>query len=104
MSLMATRYEHIVVGEDKVPVISSTTTKVVELVIETMAYGWSPEEIHLQHPYLTVGQIYSALAYYWDHVDQFNKDIECRLQKVDQIQQKIGPSILLQRLKSRGLK
>jgi hypothetical protein len=31
---------------------------VVELVVEKMAYGWSPEEFHLQHPYLSLGQIY----------------------------------------------
>ncbi|MBF0328235.1 MAG: DUF433 domain-containing protein [Nitrospirae bacterium] len=34
--------------------------KVVELVVEKIAYGWSPEELHFQHPYLTLGQIYSA--------------------------------------------
>jgi uncharacterized protein (DUF433 family) len=41
--------------------------KVIELVREQDAYGWSPEELHFQHPYLSLGQIHSALAYYWDH-------------------------------------
>ncbi|OGQ79996.1 MAG: hypothetical protein A2289_01440 [Deltaproteobacteria bacterium RIFOXYA12_FULL_58_15] len=41
--------------------------KVIVLVLEKSAYGWSPEELHFQHPYLTMGQIYSALSYYWDH-------------------------------------
>ena len=43
-----------------------TTTKIVELVVDQQAYGWSPEELHFLHPYLTLGQIHSALAYYWD--------------------------------------
>ncbi len=34
--------------------------KVIEIVLEKIAYGWSPEELHFQHPYLTLGQIYSA--------------------------------------------
>jgi hypothetical protein len=58
MSVIETRSEHIVMREDGVPIIASTTTKVVELVVEKMAYGWSPEEFHLQHPYLSLGQIY----------------------------------------------
>jgi hypothetical protein len=37
--------------------------KVIELILEKSAYGWSPEELHFQHAYLTLGQIYSALAY-----------------------------------------
>jgi len=41
-------------------------------------------ELHLQHSYLTMGQIHSALAYYYDHEDELSKDIEHRLQKVAQ--------------------
>jgi len=50
MSLVKTRYEPIVVNEDGVPIIAGTTMKVVELVVERAAYGWSPEELHFQHP------------------------------------------------------
>ena len=100
MAAVKTAYEHIVT-ENGVPVISGTTMKVLELVIEKMAYGWSPEEMHLQHPYLTLGQIYSALAYYWDHVEKFNKDIERRLKKAEHIRQKNKPSPLIEKLKSK---
>ncbi len=34
-----------------------------ELVVEQQEYGWSPEELHFQHPYLTLGQIHLTLAY-----------------------------------------
>lgn len=103
MSLTKTEYEHIVIGEDGVPIIASTTMKVVELVVEKMAYGWSPEELHLQHPYLSLGQIHSALAYYWDHEEEFNRDIVQRLKQVDQIQRAMKPPPLIDRLKSEGL-
>ena len=61
--------------------------KVVELVLETIAYGWSPDELHFQHPYLSLGQIHSALAYYWDHAEELDQDIKRRMEKVKSIRQ-----------------
>jgi hypothetical protein len=46
---LATAYEHIIVNEKGVPLIEGTTTKIIELVLEQQAYGWSPEEIQFQH-------------------------------------------------------
>ena len=103
MSTIDTRYEHIVLNEASVPMISGTTMKVIELVLDSKAYGWSPEELHFQHPYLTLGQIHSALAYYWDHQDALDQDIEKRLVFVKQTQQSQEPSSLVTRLKSKGL-
>jgi len=57
-----TNYEHVVFNEKGVPVIKGTRFKVVHIVASKMAHGWSPEGIHFQHPDLTMGQIYSALA------------------------------------------
>ncbi len=50
----------------------------VELVMAQMAYGWGPEELHFQHPYLTMSQIHSAFAYYWEHKEELDADIERR--------------------------
>jgi uncharacterized protein (DUF433 family) len=99
----ATTYEHIVINESGVPLIEGTTTKVIELVLETQAYGWSPDEIQFQHPYLTLGQIHSALAYYWDHKEELDRDIEQRLERVEEIRREVGPSQLVERLKAKGL-
>lgn len=101
--LSETRYEHILLNEDHVPVIAGTTMKVIELVLDHLAYGWSPEELHFQHPHLTMGQIHSALAYYWDHQVELDQDIERRLQFVDQVQQTTKPISLAERLKAKRL-
>lgn len=98
-----TRYEHIVLDKGKVPVIAGTTMKVIELVLAQMAHGWSPEELSFQFPHLNLGQIYSALAYYWDHQKELDNDIEQRLESVDQVRQTVGESPLKTRLKSKGL-
>jgi uncharacterized protein (DUF433 family) len=101
--LTETRYEHVVLTEDGVPILTDTTMKVIELVLARIAYGWSAEELHFQFPHLSLGQIYSALAYYWDHRDAFEQEIERRLERVDQIQQHVEPSPLVARLKEKGL-
>jgi hypothetical protein len=50
-----TTYEHVVLNEKQVPMIEGTTMKVEELVLGHLAYSWSPEELHFQHPYLGSG-------------------------------------------------
>jgi hypothetical protein len=74
------------------------------LTLDSKAYGWSPEELHFQHPYLTLGQIHSALAYYWDHQEELDQDIARRLQFVEQVQQATLPTPLAARLKAKGLR
>jgi uncharacterized protein (DUF433 family) len=101
--IQATAYEHIVINEASVPFIEGTTTKVIELVLDVLAYGWSPDELQFQHQYLTLGQIHSALAYYWDHKEELDRDIERRLERVEEIRSDVGPSHLVERLKAKGL-
>ncbi len=56
--------EQIGTHEGGVDLIEGTNMKVIELVVEMTAYGWSAEELQFQHPYLSLKQIHSALAYY----------------------------------------
>lgn len=102
-SLTKTMYQHVQLDGEGVPIIAGTTMKVVELVMAQMAHGWSPEEVHFQHPYLTLGQIYSALAYYWDHKEVLDVDINHRLQLADKSRQQAGSSPLATKLRKQGL-
>lgn len=94
------KYAHIDHDEKGVPFIAGTTMKVVELVMAQRAYGWSPEELHFQHPELSLGEIHSALAYYWDHRAELDQDIERRSCLVDEIRREIGPSLLAEKLRA----
>lgn len=102
MSVVETRYEHIVLDAAGVARIAGTTTKVIELIQEQLAYGWSAEELHFQHPYLSLGQIHSALAYYWDHKDELDRDIARRLARADELRRTTLPSPLHARLQRDG--
>ncbi len=103
MPSVQTPYGHITLDEKGTPVITGTTMKVIELVVERLAHGWSAEELHFQHPYLGLGQIYSALAYYSDHQAELEKDIENRLEEGIRLEKEIGISPLIERLKLNGL-
>ena len=101
-----TEYPHIVCNELGVPVIEGTSMKVIELIIARRAYGWSPEELHFQYPHLTLSQIHSALAFYWDHTQELDKDVALRTQQVEALSSQAHetPSPLVQRIKSESLR
>ena len=100
---ITTTYEHIRLDDESIPHIVGTTMKVVELVMAQEAYGWSPEELHFQHPYLSMSQIHSALAYYWEHKKELDADIKERLNFAEQSRQEAGGSPLAARLRNEGL-
>ncbi len=77
--------------------------KVVELVSAHLAHGWSAEELHFQFPRLAMGQIHSAMAYYWDHREEFEKEIEGQLKKVDAYRRSAGETEFVKRMKAKGL-
>jgi len=104
MSTTVTTYEHVVLDEAGRPLVGGTTMKVAELVAEHLAFGWSPEELHFQHPYLSLGQIYSSLAYYWDHTDEINRYLEQSADLAEKKRLAAGPSPLKERLKAKGLR
>ena len=97
-------YEHIILNKDNQPIIKGTKIKVIEIVLDKIAYGWSPEEIQYQHPQLTLGQVYSALAYYADRQEDFDQEIEEQLQQVDQKRNdNTRPSPIVKKLKAKKL-
>src|SRR5262245_48094350 len=100
-SHMATvAYAHIELSPDNVPMVAGTKTKVVEIVLDRLAYHWDADEIHRQHPHLSLGQIHSALAYYYDHQEEMDRDIAERLRQVQEIKARLGESVIRAKLKA----
>ena len=102
MALTATHYGLIVLDEQDIPRIAGTQLRVIDLVEAKHANGWTPEQLHEQHPELTLGQIYSALAYYWDHQAELDAAITARHQEVEHLKRKTRPSRLVERLRQEG--
>lgn len=60
--------------------------------MDLIAHGWSPKEIHLNHPPLTLAQIHAALAYCCDHKSELDAEIEASLRRVEEIRAAAGES------------
>lgn len=97
----ATAYRHIILDEQGVPWVEGSNTKVVELIAEVKAYGWSPEELAYQHPHLSLAQVHSALAFYWDHQYEIDTDLERRRDLAKRIEAEVGAHPLVEKLRSR---
>lgn len=97
-----TSVPHVRLDDLGVAWIEGANVKVIEIVLDRLAHGWSPEEIHLQHPGLSLAQIHSALAWYYDHQAELDGEIEQRLLGVDGWMAQAGESMLRRRLRAMG--
>jgi uncharacterized protein (DUF433 family) len=93
---------HVHTDKQGVAWIDDTNVKVIEVVLDRLAYGWSPEEIHFQHPHLSLGQIYAALAYYYDNQAEMDREIERQLRESDALAAAAQESPLRARLRAAG--
>ncbi|MFB3920506.1 MAG: DUF433 domain-containing protein [Terriglobia bacterium] len=89
---------HIEIDDQGVAQIKGANTKVIEVVLDKLAYGWSPEEIHFQHPHLSLAQIHAALAYYYDHQEKLDSEIEARRKNAEAIRPEVANASLRQKL------
>ncbi len=84
------------------PRIVDAGFKVVLLVNGHLAYRWDAEQLHRQHPQLTLGQIHGALAYYYDHQAELDRELEERSKVADELRATLEDPALQDRL--RGLR
>src|SRR5437588_12493165 len=92
----------IALDENGVAWISGANTKVIEVVLDKLAHGSSPEEMHFQYPHLSLAQIHAALAYYYDHQVEIDAQIERSLQRYEKLRAQAGESPLHKRLRELG--
>ena len=93
---------HLHLDERGVAWIEDTNTKVIEVALDMVAHGWSPEEIHFQHPHLSLAQIHSALAFYFDHKAELDAQIQRDLREVTALREAAGESPIRKRLRELG--
>jgi uncharacterized protein (DUF433 family) len=96
-------YPHIEIRADGKPRIAGTGFKVRVLVEEYLATGCNAHELHESHPQLSMAQIYCALAYYHDHKEEIDREIEDLNQLVEQMRAEQGESLFAKKLRERGL-
>jgi len=70
--------------------IGGANTKVLEVVLDKTTHGWTPEEMHDQHPHLSLAQIHAALAYYYENQAEIDAQIEQWLEDGDELARSVS--------------
>ena len=99
---MPTTTAHIWLDERGLAWIDQTNTKVIEVAQDMIAHGWSPEEIHFQHPHLSLAQIHAALGFYYDHREALDAAMQESLRRARELGANSDESPLRKRLKELG--
>ena len=76
---------HIRLDEQGAAWIDDTRIKVVEVVRDHKRWEWSAETIHEQYPHLNLAQVHAALAYYYDHQQALDDELDRRSQFVEEM-------------------
>ena len=92
---------HIQRDEHGVAWIADTKTKVIEVALDQVAYGWDAEEIHAAHPHLALAQIHAALSYYHDHKPELEAQIQRQIENYHRLRTEAGGQLTRAELQKR---
>jgi uncharacterized protein (DUF433 family) len=92
---------HICLDDRGVAYIAGTRIKVRHVASERKAHGASVEEIQEAYPHLSLGQIYAALAYYYDHQEPIDAEIAEAARYVEEMRAQNPNSLTRQQLEAK---
>jgi uncharacterized protein (DUF433 family) len=82
------------------PRIAGHRIRVMDIVVCHEGQGMSPDEILAFYPGLSLADVHAALAYYFDHRDEIQGDIESEQRFVEELRRNT-PSLLQDKLQRR---
>src|SRR5712692_8902760 len=92
-------YPHIEKLEDQSARLQSTPrVRVAQIAMDYLFHGMSVDEMCRQYPYLTLAEAHAAMAYYFDHQEEIEREIETEVRQVDDERSGLKPSALRLRL------
>ena len=78
--------------------ITGANVKVIEVALDKLAHDWSPDEMHIQHPNLSLAQIHAALAYYYENQERLDAEIERQHREVETLAAELSDPVFRQKL------
>src|SRR4051812_8385108 len=94
---------HVWLDKDGIAWIDDTNVKVIEIALDQIAHGLSVDEIFEQYGrLLSLAQIHSALAYYYDHAAELDSLIADQVNEYESLHEQAKNSPLRKRLRSLG--
>jgi uncharacterized protein (DUF433 family) len=76
--------------------------RISHLVAEYISYGWSPEEMCRQHPGLTLSEAHSTMAYYFDHQQEIDAELQAEVEQDEKDRKTHSDPPLILRLRAQG--
>jgi len=80
--------------------IAGSRVRVMDIVVWYEYLGWTADEIVDQIPTITLSDVHSALAYYYDHIDEIRDDIRRNTETAERYRPQ-HPSLLEEKLRAR---
>lgn len=97
-------YPHIIKTEEKPARLERMPRiRVAQLVVDYLNHGWSADEICIHHPHLKPAEVYSAIAYYFDHQAEIDGEIAEEQKTIQRSRESAQPTAVELRLRAQGL-
>jgi uncharacterized protein (DUF433 family) len=81
---------------------SHPRTRVAMIVMDYLGRGLGPEDIVRHYPYLTLAEVHAAMAYYHDHQQEIDTEIQAELQELSNTADANLNSSIWQELRAKG--
>jgi Protein of unknown function (DUF433) len=76
--------------------------RVAQIAMDYLVHGWSVDEMCHQHPYLTLAEAHAAMAYYFDHQADIDREINEEIHQVERDQTQARRSAVYHRLRAQS--
>jgi uncharacterized protein (DUF433 family) len=84
------------------PRIDGHRITVEDVAIWRERMGMSPDEIVSAHPSISLSDVHAALAYYYEHREQIDADIQEGRRFAEEMRSKAPPSLVQQKLRQQS--
>ena len=98
--MIAGELPHLHCDSNRAVWIDQTGYRVVDLVREHLAHGWSAESLRENHPDLSLAQIHAALAWFYDHEQAVLDEISEKALLADRIFESAGSRSVQERIRA----
>ncbi len=69
------------------PIIAGTRIRVSQIATYYEKMGYQPDDIVRMHPQLTLAQVHDALSYYYDHIEEIDRQIAEERRLIEEMKQ-----------------
>ena len=98
-----TAYPHVTTEPGASPRLENhPRTRVATIVMDYLARGLGPEDMVRHYPYLKLAEVHAAMAYYHDHKDEIDAEIQAEIDQLESEPNANARSPVWLRLKAKG--